>query len=113
MQWVFAAACLLAMTCALAWMAMNRPTYVGVDPLGTPQVKPPDMRLDLNTATAAQLQALPRIGPALAARIVADRDANGPFASLDDLNRVNGIGERTIQLIAPHVVVAPAKVGDH
>ncbi len=107
MQWVVAAACLLAMTCALAWVAARRPIYVGVEPLGHAQRTPPDMRLDLNAATAAQLQALPRIGPALAARIVADREANGPFVSLEDVNRVNGIGDRTIELIAPHVVVRP------
>ena len=48
--------------------------------------------VDLNTATAAQLDALPGIGPATAAAIVQDRDATGPFTSVDDLTRVRGIG---------------------
>jgi competence protein ComEA len=49
-------------------------------------------KVNLNTATAAELDALPGIGPATAAKIVADRTANGPFRSVDDLMRVSGIG---------------------
>lgn len=49
-------------------------------------------RVDLNSATAAELARLPRVGPGLARRIVADRAANGPFHSLSDLDRVPGIG---------------------
>jgi len=106
MQWAVAAGCLLALTCVLAWLATIHPVYVGYEGPDAPQAPRPDMRLDLNTASAADLQALPRLGPALAQRIVDDRDANGPFASLEDLSRVSGIGDRTIQMIAPHVVVA-------
>jgi len=50
--------------------------------------------VDLNTATEEQLDTLPGVGPATAAKIVADRSANGPFGSLDDLSRVSGIGEK-------------------
>mgnify|MGYP002641869940 CR=1 FL=1 len=50
------------------------------------------LRLDLNRATEQDLSALPRIGPALARRIVADRSRRGPFASVEALNRVKGIG---------------------
>jgi len=49
-------------------------------------------RLDVDTANAAQLEALPGIGPALAKRIVADRAARGPFVSRTDLARVRGVG---------------------
>ena len=52
--------------------------------------------VDLNTADAAGLETLPGIGPVLAQRIVADRDANGPFASLDDLARVSGVGDAMV-----------------
>ncbi len=48
--------------------------------------------INLNRATADELEQLPGVGPVLAARIVADREANGPFASLDDLSRVSGVG---------------------
>nr|WP_256487934.1 ComEA family DNA-binding protein [Deinococcus sp. HSC-46F16] len=56
-------------------------------------------KLNLNTATLEQLEALPRIGPALAARIVAGR----PYRSLADLDRVKGIGPSTLEDLAPLV----------
>ena len=49
-------------------------------------------RLSLNTSTAAELERLPGIGPSLAERIVGYRDAHGPFASVDELRHVRGIG---------------------
>ncbi len=54
-----------------------------------------DGRVNLNTADQATLETLPRVGPALAARIIAWRDANGGFASVDDLLNVTGIGQKT------------------
>ncbi len=59
------------------------------------------LRIDLNAATAEQLALLPNIGPARAAAIIADREARGPFSSLNDLDRVPGIGPRTIADLAP------------
>ncbi|MCO4743963.1 MAG: helix-hairpin-helix domain-containing protein [Proteobacteria bacterium] len=56
--------------------------------------------MDINTATADQLQSLPGIGPTKAAAIVSDRDVNGPFTSCQDLSRVNGIGSATVASIA-------------
>jgi competence protein ComEA len=53
-------------------------------------------RIDLNSATAEELDALPRIGPAIAERIVQWRQQNGPYASADDLLEVSGIGEKTV-----------------
>ena len=49
--------------------------------------------LDLNTATAAELTELPGIGEKLAERIVAYREANGPFTSVEEIMEVDGIGE--------------------
>ncbi|MBQ6117076.1 MAG: helix-hairpin-helix domain-containing protein [Oscillospiraceae bacterium] len=62
--------------------------------------------IDLNTADEEALQRLPGIGPALAERIVADRAANGPFASVEELTRVSGIGEKTVEDIRPYVTVS-------
>lgn len=62
--------------------------------------------IDLNRATAVQLQALPGIGPALASRIVADR-ARRPFRRVEDLQRVSGIGPKTLSALRPRVSVGP------
>jgi competence protein ComEA len=60
----------------------------------TPSASAP---IDLNTANAQQLDALPGIGPATATAIVNDRDAHGPFHSVDDLGRVRGIGKAKLE----------------
>jgi competence protein ComEA len=57
--------------------------------------------VDVNTASAAALQLLPMIGPKRAASIVKDRSARGPYRTLDDLQRVHGIGPRTVMEIEP------------
>lgn len=57
---------------------------------------PGDDRVDLNTADQAALETLPRIGPALAERIITWREENGRFASVDDLLAVPGIGEKLL-----------------
>jgi competence protein ComEA len=59
--------------------------------------------LDVNAATAAELERLPRVGPALAQRIVAWREQHGPFAGPDDLRHVRGIGPSTVRLLLPLV----------
>jgi len=59
--------------------------------------------VDLDRADSAALERLPRIGPALAARIVADRRSHGDFGSLEALQRVRGIGPKLAQLLRPHV----------
>jgi competence protein ComEA len=61
--------------------------------------------LDLNAATVADLDSLPGVGPVLAGRIVAWRDANGRFASVDQLREVSGIGARTFERLKPLVRV--------
>ena len=61
--------------------------------------------LDLNRATAAELDCLPGLGPALAGRIVADRAARGLYRSVDDLDRVPGIGRRLAERLRPFLTV--------
>ena len=67
----------------------------------------PSAPIDINTATAAQLEALPGVGPSLAARIVADRQKYGPYRSIEDLTRVTGIKEGILSKIRPYVTVGP------
>ncbi len=61
--------------------------------------------VNINTADAATLALLPRIGPAVAERVVAHREQNGPFKTIEDLMLVKGIGERTFELLRPYVVL--------
>ncbi len=61
--------------------------------------------LHLNLASAAELETVPGIGPALAARIIAYRQANGPFAAVEDLLNVAGIGEKTLAKLRPYLLV--------
>ncbi len=65
----------------------------------------PGAPVDLNTATVAQLDALPGVGPVLAGRIVAWREENGRFSSVDDLSEVQGIGDVTMAKLRPLVRV--------
>lgn len=61
--------------------------------------------LELNSATQGALQALPGVGATRAAAIVEDRMARGPFGSVDELERVHGIGPKTLEALRPFVVV--------
>lgn len=62
-------------------------------------------KVNINNATALELEALSGIGPALAARIVSDREQHGPFTEPHDITRVSGIGERTYERFADDIVV--------
>lgn len=60
-----------------------------------------DQPLDVNRATAAELERLPGVGPALAARIIARRDSTGPFRTLAQLDSVRGIGPALLSRLKP------------
>jgi len=62
--------------------------------------------VNINAADAGQLGLLPRVGPSVAQRIVDYRKKNGAFKSTDDLMLVQGIGEKTYQLIKPYVALS-------
>lgn len=90
-------------------VALTRAPVAPALPTATPvssQLAGPRLpRLAVNELSREQLRLLPGIGPALAARIVADREANGPFRSVQELARVPGIGDGTVRRLAPLLTV--------
>ncbi len=74
-------------------------------PDGPPMV-PSGWRVELMEASSQELQLLPGIGPVLAARIVSWRVEGGNLDRLEDLQRIRGIGRRTIESLQPLVSVA-------
>ncbi|MCB1035483.1 MAG: helix-hairpin-helix domain-containing protein, partial [Acidobacteria bacterium] len=76
---------------ALALMLAAAPTFAA------------DGKVNVNQASADQLTMLPRVGPAIAERILEFRKENGPFKNVDDLLLVRGIGEKTLDLMKPYV----------
>jgi competence ComEA-like helix-hairpin-helix protein len=65
----------------------------------------PRRLINLNTATAAELELLPSVGPAVAQRIIEHRAAHGPFKRVEDLDNVKGIGPRTLDKLRDLVAV--------
>jgi len=65
--------------------------------------------VNLNTATTADLEALPGIGAKTAARIVEYRQKNGPFKKVEELMNVRGVGEKNFLKLKPQITVGPAK----
>lgn len=78
----------------------------GVGSPGAAAGQGPADRIDLNTATADQLETLPGIGPAKASAILRHREQHGPFSVPGDLRDVSGIGEATFQRLADLVTVS-------
>lgn len=62
-------------------------------------------KVNINTADVSQLQTISGIGESKAKKIIAYRDANGPFASVDDLVNVSGIGEKTLESIRESICI--------
>ncbi len=71
-------------------------------PSGTAEEEGP---VHINTASLEELETLPGIGPKLAGRIVAYREENGPFTTVEELCEVSGIGEKVLEKIRARIVV--------
>jgi competence protein ComEA len=84
-----------------SWQAPAPPLAMG----GAPAA---GVLLDVNAATWWELDALPGVGEALARRIVDDRARNGPFASVDDLARVPGVGAASLSRWRPFLTIGRA-----
>ena len=77
-----------------------------------PAPRPPDAAtapVNLNTATATQLESLPGIGPAMAQRIVEYRQQSGGFKKIEELMNVRGIGEASFLKLKPLITVTPPR----
>lgn len=81
-----------------------------------PQVPPPAPKtstssslLNLNTATKAELEKLPGIGPSVAQKILDYRQKNGNFKKIEELMNIPGIGEKSFLKLRPLITVAPPK----
>jgi competence protein ComEA len=61
--------------------------------------------ININTATGAELESLPHVGPSIAQRIVAHREAHGPFESIEGLLDVPGIGPATFEKLRTHITI--------
>ena len=71
--------------------------------------KTPTTPVNLNAATSVELEVLPGVGKATAARIIEYRQKNGGFKKIEDLMNVRGIGEKSFLKLKPFIVVGPAK----
>ncbi len=74
-------------------------------PTSTPQPPATPAKVNLNTADARALEALPRIGPAMARRIIDYRQSHGLFKTVDDLLDVPGIGPATLEAIRAFITI--------
>lgn len=70
--------------------------------------KPPDHPINLNTATSAELQEVPGIGPVTADKILKMRKLHGPFKSVNELRAIKGIGPKRLAKMKPYLTVGDA-----
>ena len=93
MRWIsFLVGCLL-----LVWLSPVG--YADPGPTGK------DSRININKASVEELQQLPRVGQAVAKRIVDYREKNGSFKTVEDLKSVRGIGDKIFEQIRPRICV--------
>lgn len=71
---------------------------------------PPAHPVDLNSATFAELEEVPGIGPSTAQAIIAFRTKSSPFRRVEDLLAIHGISKRKLDQMRPYVTVVPAQV---
>ena len=92
---------------SLLLVAVAAPVLVQAEPAPTPAAPSKVVvKVDVNTAGQAELETLPRVGPALAQRILEYRKQVGTIKSVDELVNVKGIGEKLLDSLRPYLTVS-------
>ncbi len=86
-----------------AWMLLTALVVAG---LGAVAAAAAEGKVNVNDAGIEHLALLPRVGPAVAQRIIDFREENGDFKSAEDLMLVRGIGEKTFERLAPYITLS-------
>ena len=95
---------ILALTVELLYFRNNEDRQITLSYIST-DTKTDSSLMDLNSATAEQLQTLPGIGPKLAQRIISYRDANGGFRDFSELLNIEGLGKGRMESILPLITL--------
>ena len=101
-----------ALAAAVMGAGLTAPVEAGQAGQDTKPAAAAPAPVNLNVATVADLQKLPGIGPALAARIIEYRQNNGGFKKIEELMNVQGIGEQSFLKLKALVLIAPAKTAE-
>jgi competence ComEA-like helix-hairpin-helix protein len=96
------AGCLFVSAWGIGAHHLSSPPLTGTTRTLAPK---PIGKVNVNSAQRRELEQLPGIGPSLASAIVSFREQKGPFKSLADLDKVEGIGPKKLSRIAPHVIL--------
>ena len=108
---LFTVSCALAALCVVGSEQPIEPYVVASVPEVSPASVPADgeaaasTRININTATLEELVTLPGVGETIAARIIAYREENVPFYDIGALREVKGIGDKTLEKLAPYICV--------
>ena len=103
---------IIALITVCVYIAGNRPGVTLIETKRTREVIAESEQevvtthvVDLNEATQSEFETLPGIGPAISERIVAYREENGPFLTVEDILNVSGIGEKKLDAIRDYIIV--------
>ena len=105
----FALGLLVVFFVAGAVVSAQSPAKGGAATAASKTTAAPTAPVNLNTASAAQLEALPGVGASTAKRILEYRQKNGSFKKIEELMNVKGIGEKSFLKLKPLITVAPLK----